>query len=702
MLEMSLKPFKKTDDDYIKSVVTNVFMQWKPLLKNRKEISIMLWAGDGSEILDYNGNTDSEFEWACFVGTANNPLISESEPAEKSLHSRKHYYTENPTKMTYRILKQIVSEIKSVGKELYPSCEISVGETFDIGPEFAVSDFKYIRHPEITSGQTLDRFGFLDATAVLSGDDGKYAAYPDGIPDGTPFATFFGKQCKIFFNDVGFDFIWLSNGVGFGDCPWKLEGKIFDGEKFYPEKLANVKKKNMDFWKLFRAEFPDAPIATRGTNFSVGIDYATDGVAQYEIYKGGYGILPPPNSPWGAIDGNFGRELAGHMTRICELPEKDFLFRYYIHDPWWVNSPWYDRYGGEPYDIYLPMSLSRVDENGNVQSAGIFSILSVDNSFGNFPDACVNEPLPHILKAEKDIADSPSPIVWVYPMREFSSATSEAELSEMYYGDNFVIEMINDCFPLNCVVSADNFSKHDLSLYKSRILLSPAFQSENVLQKLRDFEKSGGTVIYYGSSEFLSAINGKHKLDIGESVDKARKMLGLSGYSIVIDKKSNDFKSPVMSMVSKDNGYIISAYNPDLTNTVKLKFPLGAPILTGTDCEIIDGYSVYRFPRSLHKECRVFVKQEDGVVSLNEIAPVSTVYHRAVQIRGLKDATVIVFPEKRDEKGVRAASNITCDSDPVYDMRFHLVNDEAFGTYYKGEHISGDYIFLFPFGYKKP
>lgn len=47
-LEMSLKPFKRTDDAFIQKVCASVFEQWRPLLKNREEISIMLWAADGS------------------------------------------------------------------------------------------------------------------------------------------------------------------------------------------------------------------------------------------------------------------------------------------------------------------------------------------------------------------------------------------------------------------------------------------------------------------------------------------------------------------------------------------------------------------------------------------------------------------------------------------------------------------------------
>ena len=61
-LEVSLKPFKQTDSAYIRSVCKEIFMQWRPLLKGRETISIMLWASDGSEILDYDGNLSTPFE----------------------------------------------------------------------------------------------------------------------------------------------------------------------------------------------------------------------------------------------------------------------------------------------------------------------------------------------------------------------------------------------------------------------------------------------------------------------------------------------------------------------------------------------------------------------------------------------------------------------------------------------------------------
>ncbi len=47
-LEVSLKPFRRVDEPYVRAVCTKIFEQWRPLLKGRREISLMLWVGDGS------------------------------------------------------------------------------------------------------------------------------------------------------------------------------------------------------------------------------------------------------------------------------------------------------------------------------------------------------------------------------------------------------------------------------------------------------------------------------------------------------------------------------------------------------------------------------------------------------------------------------------------------------------------------------
>jgi len=693
-LELSLKPFKQTDEAYIRSVCKGIFSQWRPLLKNRKTVSVMLWVGDGSEILDYAGKLQDEFEWCRFIGTANLPYPEDGAPLETGLHERKQDYFPNAPKMTYGILKTVVSCLKEEGGKAFPDAVIRVGETFDIGPEFAISDFKYNRHTEISSGSVLDKFGFVDATAKLSADTRHYAAYPHGIPEGTPFAAFLGQQSQCFLRDMGFDYLWLSNGLGYSADPWLKTGKIFDGENYFPEKLADTREKVFGFWKLFR-ENCTYPLETRGTNNSVGIDYASDGVPLYEIYHAGLDIAPPPNSPWAALNDNFGLELMGHMTRVCDLPGSKFPFRFYIHDPWWVNSPWYDRYDGSPHDIYLPMAVSRIDESGCVKTANTFNILSIDNSFGGMPDECVYEPLPHILKAEKDAADEPAPLVWVYPMREYTTTEDGDMLREMNLCDNFICDAINDGLPLCCVVSTDNFLLHAPKLYGRSILLSPVPQKEAVLQKLTGLAKQGIGVLLYGTAEKLQTVpetEGLAKIDVSGSASVLRETLSKFGVEISFEKKKEGSKPPAMTVARGDNALFFSVYNPDTTTKTRLKFPLGAPVLCGCEAEISDGSSVYAFARSEHRECRVFAEQKEGVISCREAPPVNRRFRRAIRITGLEDAAVCLFAEKGCEAAVSVAEST--DVTPIFDPRFTLVQSDTEGTYLRGEHISGTIYFL--------
>lgn len=454
-------------------------------------------------MLDYDGNPDTPFEWAYWVGNANakEGSSSASDPMGVGLHYKPWRYTEKPAIMTYGILGRIVSTIKEVGLEMTGVSRIRVGTTFDIGPEFAKSDFKYKRHNEICTGNTIGVASFVCSYATLHADDRAYAGYPNGIPEGLPFGSFFGRQAQCFMTDMGFDYLWLSNGLGFGRDTWSTTGAVFDGEGFCADGIELVKESVLNFWRLFRAECPDYPIETRGTNMTMGIDLASDGVPLKDIYEGGFNLLPPPNSPWAALDSDFGLELAGYMSRIAELPAKDFLFRYYLHDPWWVNSPWYDRYNGCPHDIYLPLAASRIDENGKTCVPTHLNFLTVDNSYGELPEKCVHEVIPHIRKGFEEAPDAPAPLVWVYPFEEYSNCDDSQELMEIFSGDWFIRSCINNGTPLSSVVSTTNFAGHDKKIYASSVLVTPVPKADSVFEKvILDYLKNGGRAVFYGST----------------------------------------------------------------------------------------------------------------------------------------------------------------------------------------------------------
>jgi hypothetical protein len=505
-LEMSLKPFKVMEEKAIAAVCEEMFRQWWPLTRHADGVSVLLWAADGSEILDYKGDLDAELEWARYIGTGNSKYEPGTGPAELSLHERAFYYTENPPVITYGALKDVIGIIKRVGEEVTGK-PVRVGATFDPGPEFAKSSFKYEKHPEICMGNTMGKGTFVCCYSTLKGDAESYAGFPDGIPDGTPFGAFFGRQCQHFLTDLSFDYLWLSNGFGFGVETWGVTGAVFNGERFDNAKIGVARDKMLEFWRLFREGCPEFRIETRGTNLSTGIDLASDGVPLRSIYRGGFNMAPPPNSPWAALDGDFGLELVGYMSKIAELPDEEFPFRFYTHDPWWLNSPWLDRYGREPHDIYLPMSVSRVNGLGEVRLPSAILFLTVDNSYGAMPVEVPNEVIPHILRGRADGPDQPGPVVWVYPFDEYHDRTfaEDCRVEEVFFGDWFMRQAVNVGFPVNTVVSTGNLVASlaaNPGLYDESVLVTPVPDGGSAIEEaLVDFVRRGGKVLLYGPLE---------------------------------------------------------------------------------------------------------------------------------------------------------------------------------------------------------
>jgi hypothetical protein len=525
-LEMSLKPFKRNDPQYIREVCQELFHQWAPLIRHADQVSVMLWTADGSEILSYSGDLNQRLEWARYLGNPNTDHPVDSEPdAPLSIHERAFLYMENPPAFTLADLRSIVACLKGEGSRITGK-PVRVGATFDPGPEFAKSDFKYRRHPEICLAATMGHKTFVCCYALLHQDDTPYAGFPQGIPEGTPFGTFFGRQAQHFLTDVGFDYLWLSNGFGFGLETWSSTGAVFTGKAFDSDKLLDVRSKIVDFWNRFRQECPAFRVETRGTNLTTGIDLAKDGVDLRAIYQGGYNLLPPPNSPWAALDGDFGLELAGYLSRMAELPGAEFPFRFYIHDPWWINSPWLDRYGRQPHDIFLPLACARVDRDGKICSPTHLNLLTVDDSFGNMPPQVPNEVIPLLLEGRRDAPDAPGPFVWVYPFDEYHNWAQQApdRLSEIYSGDWTIRQALNNGFPLNTVLSTRTLvrvaaTKPDLLMNSVLVTIVPDANSD-VEAALVSFVRRGGQLLVYGplthaSPEFLDLLN----LDVAEPLE---------------------------------------------------------------------------------------------------------------------------------------------------------------------------------------
>ena len=177
-LEMSLKPFRRIDDASVRAVCRHIFRQWDALLRRVDSVAVMLWTADGSEILEYRGRMDDEIEWARYIGIGSPPKNPPGgDPQRKGLHAQPRLYMENPPRITYGDLRRIVAIIKATGREVNGK-PVTVGATFDPGPEFANSRFKYLKHPEITPAGTMGPGTWVTCTARLNADKEVYAGFP--------------------------------------------------------------------------------------------------------------------------------------------------------------------------------------------------------------------------------------------------------------------------------------------------------------------------------------------------------------------------------------------------------------------------------------------------------------------------------------------------------------------------------------------
>ena len=506
-LELSLKPFRSAREEDIASLAKEVTRMWQSLLRHADQLSILLWTGDGTEMLEYDRDMNRHFPWGMWIGRGSNPhhVPEEKDPRHESLDGYPKPFTPHPNAYSYADLQRIVKVLKATA-EKETGLKVRIGTILEPGGEFLRSEWKYDRHPEVLFCGEAIMGSNIDCVATLHKDEIAYAGVPAGIPEGTAWGTFFGRQAKLFMEDMGFEFLWMSNGYGMARSPYAYGwcGQFFDGKTFLPSGNQEVRGQILDFWKKFREECPDTPVRLRGTDFPIGMDLVNHAVPYRELLNESLGAVQPPNTPWPALTSNFGIALAGSMGRMSvacgSLP-----FRHYTSDPWWANSAWINAFNRSPHDIYLNLALAALQPDGSVKTADRVDFLTLDTSWGELPEWIPDEVIPHIKLGFSQAPDQAGPFVWIYPFDEYEAMTyaGEWQMAQVFSGDLFFQEALNNFLPVNTVVSSKTFVDHHEAgskEYRDRILIAPVPPAGSPFEKaLIGVVRAGGKLMLYGS-----------------------------------------------------------------------------------------------------------------------------------------------------------------------------------------------------------
>ncbi|MDF2815659.1 MAG: hypothetical protein K0Q81_1859 [Paenibacillus sp.] len=166
-------------------------------------------------------------------------------------------------------------------------------------------------------------------------------------------------------------------------------------------------------------------------------------------------------------------------------------------------------------------------------------------------------------------------------------------------------------------------------------------------------EWNGGKIGWVrGSLPFQSAgvthLPIRQELNFMDSSLIVRYLLAEFGYEMFQTKLEAGANEALLFVARHDNGFLFTGCKQDTSVTLQLRFPDGAPVITGQTTMIGEGMATYVLNRTFHDECRVFVKQkEESRVSSRENQPIPTPKKRAVRmitVFNLRDAEVVIYP----------------------------------------------------------
>ena len=257
---------------------------WKGVVMNVGWISdyLLEWHGDLKETITLPKNM-KKWPWFKDEGQFSGNSTDRIRLWEDRFRKADSYEVINYEAWTYADLKKLCALIRKVAFTKHGLAGIRVG-TFLLGWESAYDGDKTVfakKHPNAYWHNAPNYLGRLQA------DHTKYGAYPAGIPEGTPFTEFFGKQWGNLSKAVGLDVIVLRDaylGVGV----YSRRGPYGKTAPSDPEKVKSWSQGTADLIKQTKISNPDALVIGYSNAASAVADWRVNCFDLEAIAKEGY------------------------------------------------------------------------------------------------------------------------------------------------------------------------------------------------------------------------------------------------------------------------------------------------------------------------------------------------------------------------------------------------------------------------------
>ena len=283
---------------------------WKGVILNVGWISdyILEWNGNVNEPIKLPKNM-TKWEWFKDEGQLGGNTIERIKIFNDRFKNADTPKVINYETWTYADLRKLSGLLKTVAAKKYSLKDIKVG-TLVLGWESIYggdkSEFARI-HPNAFLRN------FPNFEAKLSSDKKKYGSFPTGIPEGTPFTEFFGKQWGNLSKALGLDAIvlrdsYLGVGIYMRTGPY---GKTAPSD---PDKVESWSRATGDFVKQTKLANPKALVIGYSNAASAVADWRVNCMDLEAIAKEGY------------LDGWIDQTWAGAWNEVGQRPKNFWNF----------------------------------------------------------------------------------------------------------------------------------------------------------------------------------------------------------------------------------------------------------------------------------------------------------------------------------------------------------------------------------------